>query len=307
MKLITLIASHLDGQPRLHHFIKLIKSINEQIDYYDEMDIRISMSIDKTMNSDDIMVLLNTTNPFNFKIHYQQEHLSQFEHYKFLCSQLDEYDAEDTWILFSDDDDEWAQNRMAAYHYMINYVAQRESSQDTSSICYTNDKTKTSSTYIGNYIDYCVKIKYLRIFFSIATDAQLKHKYGDCYFVRFMCTYGAGKLKKAFCATDDILYHWIKRENSEKVQFEDAVRNNLDLYMAQYTKPNASDWLRFCFLYCDEKIKGGHISDQAKKFIVKLFLNNYENHLFNVNINDEHNAFVLECKHEEPCHCHHCD
>lgn len=303
MRLITLIASHLDGKPRLHHFLKLIKSINDQIDYFDEIDVRISISMDESLNAADVNALLNTTNKLAFKIYNHDNKKSQFEHYEFLCSQIKEYDSDDTWILFSDDDDEWAQIRLAAYHYMINRIMEKKLEYDmTTSICYTNEKSQMASTYIGNYTDYCVKLKYLRIFFENTNPEQLQNKYCDCYFVKFICTYGLGQLKRAFCATDDILYHWIKRDSSsqKKWSFEDAIRNNLDLYIAQYTRPNAKDWLKFCFLYCDEKLKlDGHVTDDAKKFMVKIYLDNYENHIFNKTI-EYHNDI---CHEPECCEC----
>ena len=86
--------------------------------------------------------------------------------------------------------------------------------------------------------------------------------------------------------------------------------------MAQYSKPNAKDWLKFCFLYCDEKIKDGHISIEAKKLMVKIYLNNYENHIFNTEKtiitycetdNHQHDHSSNETNHEHDCcHCHEC-
>ena len=286
MPIITLIASHIDCKKRLHHFIKLLDGINKQIDYFDEIDVRISLSHNKEIERDEIRFLFNTFNKLNFKIYYHEDQLSQFEHYAYLVNTLEVVDTEATWILFSDDDDEWAENRLAAYHHMINYLAEKPDYEKTSAVRYTHEKNK--NTMFGGYIDYCVKFKYVKIFFADASTAQLQHKFCDCYFVRFIHTHGAGTLKHAFCATDDILYNWIQHEDYDKQEkhatLEENLKTNLDLYMAQYANPTAIDWLKFCMLYFDgnyfEGMKTEGVPRELKKTMLKIYLDNYENHIF---------------------------
>ena len=286
MKIITLIASHIECKKRLHNLIKLIKNINEQIDYFDDIDVRISLSHDVEIDKEEIIFLLNSVNKLNLKIHYHDSKLYQFEHYKFLTNQLEIDD--DTWILFSDDDDEWAENRLAAYHYMINYLKDKDIQEYNriTAVCYTNENNKNGSNYIGSYVDYCIKFKYLKIFIEYATDEQLKHKFCDCYFVKFIHMYGIGILKHAFSATDDILYNWIKytdadyNKHPKHMHFEEILADNLDLYIAQYTNPNVTDWLKFCFLYCENKMNNKTITTEMKRYMIKLYLDNYENHIF---------------------------
>lgn len=294
MKLITLIASHIDSNKRLHNFIKLLESINNQIDYYDELCVHISLSYDENINKNETVALLSIINKNHFDIYYQDISLKQFEHYKFLMDKIIECDENNTWILFSDDDDEWAENRLAAYHYMINCIP-TENYDITTNICYTNESNKIASTYVGIYVDYCVKLKYLKIFFKSLTENQIKHKYCDCYLVKFLCNYGLNKLKRAFCATNNILYNWIKHSEKDldyskknKINdwndwndWKDNLVNNLDLYIAQYSKSNIKDWINFCDIYCNYKISNGEFSEDVKKYIIKLYLENFENHIFN--------------------------
>lgn len=283
MRLITFIASHIDSTKRLNNFIKLVASINGQIDYFDEIEVIISMSHDNSVSREEINFLFNSANKKNFKIHYHDNVLRQFEHYKFLSNEYAELDENETWILFSDDDDKWSENRLAAYHYMINCVGEKKDEYDlTTSICYTSQKNKPDTNYVGSYIDYCVKFKYLKIFFANASEQQLKHKFCDCYFVKFLCTYGSGKLKRAFCATDDILYDWIKREekNEPKINLKNALTKNLDLFIAQYTKPTAQKWIKFCDMYSKNKISNNEVPDELKRYIIILYMNNYQDHIF---------------------------
>ncbi|XWV25757.1 hypothetical protein QJ857_gp1331 [Tupanvirus soda lake] len=286
MKLITLIASHIDNRKRLQYFIKLLGTINNQIDYFDDIDVRISLSHDKSIDRDEMNFLFEKINKNNFKFYFHDKQLCQFEHYKFLVSKLNHFNDNDTWILFSDDDDEWADNRLAAYHHMINYIKITEYDK-TTCICYTNDKTKTVSTYTGSYIDYCVKLKYLKIFFDHVTNEQIKHKFCDCYFVKFLCTYGLGVLKRAFCATDDTLYYWMQHtedtdysEKNKPMKLKESLENNLDLYVAQYSNPTAADWIKFCDVYTNNKITNGEISPEMKKFIIRIYLEKFQNHIF---------------------------
>jgi len=305
MEIITLIASHIDCKKRLQYFVKLLGSINNQIDYFDTINVKISLSHDTDISQDEILFLIKNINKNNFQVYFQNNKMSQFEHYNFLINELVNYDENNVWILFSDDDDEWSENRLAAYHHMINSIV--DDYDKTTCICYTNEKNKSTSTYIGSYTDYCVKLKYARIFFGHASNNQLQHKFCDCYFVKFLCTYGSGKLMRAFCATDDTLYNWFSRkyntsettisfleqikafnftEDSESPknntsELEKLVINNLDLYMAQYSNHNAKDWIKFCDAYTNNKISNGEVPLEFKRFIVKLYLDNYDNHMFN--------------------------
>ena len=284
MKLIILLASHIECKKRLQFFVKMLSMINEQIDYHEEIDLRVSLSHEPSFSRDEITFPVETISKNKYKFYYQDSKLSQFEHYQFLVHSLEKLDDNDTWILFSDDDDEWGENRLAAYHYMINSIPIDELNF-TSCICYTNDSntTKNASTYIGSYVDYCIKLKYLRIFIDNCTFEQLQNKFCDCYFVKFMCTYGKGILKKGFCTADDILYKWIPRrrhEFDEKLSLKESLSNNLDLYMAQYSKPTAKDWVQFCDVYTNGKISEGLVPIEIKRFIVQIYLNVYDKHIF---------------------------
>lgn len=281
MELITLIASHLDCRKRLNLLIKLLKTISHQIDYFDEIDIRISISHCTEIAKEEIDFLLKGVIS-NLKIYFQEKKMSQFEHYQKLISELNDRDGDNIWILFSDDDDEWSNNRLGAYHHMINCVKEDE---NTMYICYTNEENVNEQVYLGNYVDYCVKLKYLRIFFKSLNDLQLKHKYCDRYLVKFLHIY-KNDLKRAFCATDETLYYWKRQdhsyENTYSSTFDEAMMNNLDFYMGRYFNNSLDDWIEFCSIDTerDNKIE---INDQVMKYLVNLYKDNYERHIFHDN------------------------
>lgn len=284
MELITLIASHIDCTEKLAYFMKLLTSINNQIDYDNVMDVRISLSLGENISIDELKFLVNAINKNNFKFYFQESSMSQFEHYKYLTNTLSDKDNTTTWILFSNDDDEWADNRLVAYHHMINCLTIDEYKL-TSTICYADKEcigTSSNDKFIGNYTNYCIKLKYLELFFNHTSDSQLKHEYCDYYFVKFMNLYGSGKLKRAFSSTDDVLYQPIEHDNYVKedaITLNECIKSNLDLYMAIYHKPMAKSWLKFC-CKCLLDANNIELSTEAKLFAIKLYLDIYQGHLF---------------------------
>lgn len=294
MELITLIASHINCTEKLAYFMKLLTGINNQIDY-DTMDIRISLSYGENISLDELKYVVNAINKNNFKFYFQESFMSQFEHYKYLTNTITDKNNTTTWILFSNDDDEWADNRLAAYHHMINCLPNNDY-ELTSTICYADTesiKTRESMSdspgqgisndkFIGNYTNYCIKLKYLEIFFKHATDSQLNHEYCDYYFVKFMNLYGSGKLKRAFSSTDDVLYESINHDNyvkSDAISLDECIMDNLNLYMAIYHKPKAKSWLKFC-IKCLLDANNIELSTKTKLFAIKLYLDKYQDHLF---------------------------
>ncbi len=195
---------------------------------------------------------------------------------------------DNTWILFSDDDDEWHESRLSAYHYMINDIPSQDL-EYTSCVCYTHTEPKNSEKYIGSYTDYAVKLKFVKKFFEATNHKHWQHKFCDCFFVKFICTYGNGVLKRAFCSTPEILYHWIKNNSlSTTTSNLDLNQDYLDLYMAQYSNNNTRDWLVFFetyYLKSDPESKPTQsLTLDKKRDLIKFFLDNYTQSIFNDSI-----------------------
>jgi len=276
MQLITLIASHIDTRRRLNRFVKLLKIINSQIDYHDKINVRVSLSHSSDIPLEEIKFLIESNNPNQFQFVYQNEKMSQFQHYHYLIQTLCECDENDTWILFSDDDDEWANNRLAVYHYLINI---NEQNDITTSICYTNDQTKMANQYLGRYVDYCVKLAYLKIFFAHTTKQQLLNKYCDKYLIKFIHMYGLGTLRRGFCATNDILYHHFESESTRNQTDEEILLEHLQLFMAQYNRHKVTDWMKYCEIYLSSKITVENLIS-LKKFMIEIYLKCHKNDIF---------------------------
>ena len=287
MKIVILIASHISSKKRCDHFVRLLESINNQTNYSNKMDVQISLSLDPNISPKELTNLLNIIEQNQFKVYLQDHQLSQFEHYKFLVNQLEDLD---TWILFSDDDDKWASDRILTYELIINNLTTEQNNKITSICC-----VPESENSINNYVSYCVKLPYCKIFFDHATDVQIKHKFCDCYFVKFIRTYGSGNLGHLVCKLKREIYIWMDHNQTDPeypthcrlnendiTNFEEAVVNMFDYFMAGQSKSNTMiDWMSFCGAY----YKNGTIG--MRRNVIQYHLDNYENHIF-------HDKHILE-------------
>jgi hypothetical protein len=279
MEIISLVAGHIESQKTLHYFIQLVQSINSQTDYSTPLNVRISLSLESESLRDELTTLFNITNIKNFSLQIREGKLSKFEHIKLLTNEIeDNFDESNTWILFSNAIDLWGTHRMAAYHHMITDIPTADY-ETTSSICYTNDVSKTNNNYGGKYTDYCVKLKYLKIFINGMTTVHLNHRLCDHYFVKFMYLYGSSILKRAFCAADEILYQITLEEMDPNIQqktIDEQLTYALDYFMIQLVPQIAINWLDFC-----KANANGDFPPEIKRKLIELFLSTYENHLFN--------------------------
>jgi len=277
MKIITLVAYHISTNEALYRLVKLLESIRNQVDYVDDLDVKISISHDKTMRVTHIMDLLKMIKMMEFKFYFQENQMNLFEHYDFLTKQLNT--DEDIWILFSDDGF-WAENRLAAYHCMIHNIPEMDYS-NTTAIYYRSNSQENS------YTDYCVRLKYLKIFFMHATPAQMKHDLCQYYFIKFIHSYGRNILRLGHCQSDAVLYEQTNIDD-DKLSIPEGQRTvpeqmmiSLDLFMAKHSKQNVEEWLKFCDINSDNMITKGNISDDTKRQLIKIYLDNYGAHLFN--------------------------
>lgn len=263
MYIITIIAANIDCKDKLTNFLKLLKIINEQV--YSGFDVLISLSY-QNMDLDEIKFLVSSFNQHNFKFFYQDNLMSQFNHYKLL---LDTINEPDTWILFSEPDDWWADNRVGAFYSMISNIPLNDYEQ-TSAVYYKCEPTLC-------IYDYCVKITYLKSFFTGATDEQLANEFCDYYFLKFL---NHIPMYQAISEGTDKLYEKLNHGyHTDEADAKTCIRSILDLYFALTTKHLAKFWLDFCSDVFKEK-NNYELSKELKVYAVQLFLDTYHNHIF---------------------------
>lgn len=98
--LICLCASHITGAKRLSNFRKMLKSIVSQ---KVQVPLFVSVSTSNDYLQQEVKSIAEEHPHFTFFI--QDNKLTQFEHYAFLANAALSYDPQQTWCIFTDDDD----------------------------------------------------------------------------------------------------------------------------------------------------------------------------------------------------------
>ncbi|AYV85331.1 MAG: hypothetical protein Satyrvirus11_13 [Satyrvirus sp.] len=241
IKLICLLASHLNCIERSTHFDELLDIINNQS--CEEKNIYISLSHDFNIN---IVNILKKIKTYGFNLLYSKEKLSQFQHYKNIMDNLTIDDEINTWILFSDDDDIWSIHRLMNFYYPLTTLE----IPDICSYIKIVPHAKLSNNKIiditeDNYVNYCVRFKYLKLFFYNVNDDILMHRYCDVFFVSFMCGYGARILNHVILQVDYPVYIWreVDYDRNCSPNYDDIhlrILNILDLFIARFHQNNDS-------------------------------------------------------------------
>lgn len=230
-KVVCLIASHINCNERLIHFRQLLRSINKQRNTIDK-NIIISLSYDTDIQIDSTIKLIEK---YRFQLlNNKTTKLSQFEHYNNIVVNAEISDPDNTWIIFSDDDDIWSDDRLHMYNILIPNVHSNKivTVIKTPSYQLTNSEIK-KMTGNGNYVDRCVRYTYVKFFFENINLKSLKNKFCDMFFSSLISRYGDGKLMVMDIDLESPIYIWRHVDYPRNCKSSDRyIMNNLDLYMA---------------------------------------------------------------------------
>jgi len=195
MKIICLCASHISNMNRLSKLKNMLDSWNHQIF---PIKMVISISYGAELNQEINSILDNYSPLIVLK---NEKKKSQFEHYKNICKNYPEY--RNYYILFTDDDDIWGENRSLAYatliriaelskrlvdyiiypyilegdHYLSNNLEVMEN--------YNKNRIKMINGH-NEYVAFCVKMETFLTFINNCDEKLLNHKFCDRYFVKFL-------------------------------------------------------------------------------------------------------------------------
>ena len=252
--IICLIASHINCNERLVHFHETLEMINQNLSTEErgtptkKIYIGLSHDIEPEIN---IEKTLNRIKEYKYELIYNSKKQSQFEHYAALMKNLKI--NEESWLIFSDDDDIWSENRMLFYDKVVEMML------DPKIVClktqgYELIENKITKCKSSNYCDSCARYKYVKLFFEKMTEEKLRHKFCDVYFKSFLESYGKEENLHVKVETPEKLYIWrhveYDRVCSEKKKFDvrEVIQNNMDLYMAlkgPNNEPNEREFLKF--------------------------------------------------------------
>lgn len=297
--LICLIASHINCKERLTNFHELLNMIHFNFSQRQRIirtnQIHISLSHEDNI---DITETKKIINEYNFESACHDKTLSQFEHYDYLIKNIKVEDQENTWIIFSDDDDIWNEHRLATYCSIIKqfndpqaiYVKTDE---------YELDKNKIIKGKDDNYVNYCIRHKYVKLFFDSVNINILQHRFCDVFMRSFISTYGDDKLKHAKVDTSEILYVWrhvdyprscevtTNLEQKKVKEIKEMFYHNLDAFMAHTGWKFGNNRKKKFIDFCEKLHEESHERlDNGNGIVIrrigKLYDENIKNNIFNI-------------------------
>jgi len=203
--LICMCASHINSLERFDKLKNMLTSFKNQI--Y-KINMLLSISFDEKLQ------YLKDSDEFKHEllvVKFRKEKKSQFEHYKLLT---DEYISmyENHWILFTDDDDLWANTRTIPYNVFLQSIKLNKKPSNSQYFCYpfllesktyysdikkiTHEEISNMFSKINNnmcmhmfnleYINFSTTLSNLKKFTDNSSSKLLKHSLCDRYFIFFL-------------------------------------------------------------------------------------------------------------------------
>lgn len=229
-------ASHIDSKERLEGLRKMLTSAQQQTIL---VPLFLSFSYkDKELLKDTLNLLLEFRKlGLDIKTILQHTPLAIFEHYEKIIAN-ENFDSQ--YVIFTDDNDTWHEDRNAAYLSMIKsleknklYVGRLNKYKSWFTDCSSNDDG-------GEHWMYVCHIDVIRKFFEVCPELHLQNKYCDLIFIRFLC----------------------------QIMGENIITDNSG--MCFYTqKENKRAWYENDIFYAPEEIRGRH-SEEIMRVICLL-------------------------------------
>lgn len=198
--LISLCALHINTKEKIKKLENMLISWNQQT--Y-KIKMIISISYDESIKNDMEQLINKQFNKYGndlIIIDNKINKKTQFEHYKIISKKY--YDIYHThYVIFTDDDDIWNNNRTAIYNILLQYDKITGLQYDYISypfICesinnyaseYKNvfiDNETTKNIFSDEYVTYCTKFQYLKFFIDNSDTRLLSDNLCDRYFGKFL-------------------------------------------------------------------------------------------------------------------------
>lgn len=261
MNLVTFCASHINNADRLNLFENLVRSVQNQVV---KTTFFVSLSYEECVRKSVKSKLSSLRQP-NIKIFVQRTKMSQFEHYKFLCEQIDPIFMNRTWCLFTDDDDYLSPLRNKTYMQMLKTSA-NEVCVCNRSILFASWSDKVTKQHLNRhlivgkdnarvscsdeYVCYCVKLSLLKRFcYFMSSKGKLKTN---------MCDLVFGSMLHILCKTissgnHEWVYAYNQNDNHSRICKAYDVKYYVEMYDEKLFDDLASE---FKFKWLDLYPKG---------------------------------------------------
>jgi hypothetical protein len=227
--LICFIASHVTSL-RLDYIKELFPTIEKQSQ---KCPIFISWSSEDEECKLKMEALLEETK--SITVLFSKTKLSQFQHYQKLLSTI----KDETYIMFSDDDDLWASNRVERMKISLDYVLMKMENKFSRIVfpyfakLYPSGKTKHNKYQKGDtniIVDHWASIipsSVLKEFFHITSKSMIANRYCDTRFCIFTASYKSGNLNQSVIVNDlKPLYIYRIHKNGECINGKKGVHRH---------------------------------------------------------------------------------
>lgn len=251
-RIICMIASHISSEQRRTYFDELVPTILSQ-----EMTPHRSLiSVSRGDGMEWPTRLVDLENA-GWEVFRQPARRAQFSHYDFLCKTLGDEKDNNTWVIFSDDDDLWHTSRTKYYYGWINNLRNR---YDENRVVSIRPKWWASGLTIegkviekinydpedhtrGNeYVHSCMKLTYFRRFMKHCPEEVKDHVFCDVLFSRYIRSLGDDKgitVLGVPMSEDDWIYFYRKGHDDSVCgklhkgrSREDNIAQNWDYFLA---------------------------------------------------------------------------
>ena len=225
-KIVVMIGSHISSVKRIHFLYETIFSLIKQTQ---TASIYLSISFDTKELEDDFTKIIIQDKLFEifftfcyFHYYIREQKTSQMKHLQLICSQLREKNSPPPeWVLFSDDDDTHAENRVEQFVKQIeicetDLISKNESPQRLIGLYESHDFGLNHKLQRHEYWCYCIRFSLLCDFFDKLQPYPdvIENKLCDIVLGEFL---RRKRLPELFSFIDAKLYNYRRENNSDSI------------------------------------------------------------------------------------------
>ena len=274
-----------------------------------EFDVKISICFANPDLQSKSMPLLNMMNHKNFQLHvHERSFMTTFEHYNWLIGDIKLNDTQDpsrVWLLFSKIADLWNEYRIAVYENIINKIDPADYDITTNVIHKENSKVNQPDMIS----EISVKYTFAKKIFDKLSLTQLQSQFCDQFFSRVCGAYGSKEfpvstnldnkeskdgsnepiiLKRTVALSDKVLLKespeliMVKKQSDDpEVNTSNNLLIGLEEFMSKVNTQTVKTWIEYCQQMLKNKNKDSVMTEDTKKRLITLFMDNHKDHIFN--------------------------
>ena len=173
IKIICLCGVHINEEKDYELLLKMLESWKNQ---YLPIELYLSLSV-----NDNLKLNYEELKHDNLNLFINDGSLSQFEHYKFIVSNMEKKNG--CWVIFTNYNDVWEMNRSCAFNCLINLYNTLKFKDNKKPLYLKYDGEKS---YDINHNSFCCSLENFENFIFNIDDELLKNKMCGLYFIKYL-------------------------------------------------------------------------------------------------------------------------